>query len=80
MTNEANARINGTSEVDQDRIAAQNEIKKLYYQDDNGEEKAWDLKEAIKGVLDEFAAGYEGRSFEDFADAEIAAADAIITD
>ena len=78
MRNEADARINGTSDISQLRIDAEGDIKKLYYRDTNGEENAEDLKAAIRDRMDEFAASYEGAAFEDFADAEIAAAEAVI--
>jgi hypothetical protein len=78
MRAEADARIHDTSDISALRIRAQNDIKKLYYRDGNGEEQAETLKAQIRERMDEFAESYEGAAFEDFADAEIGAAEAII--
>ena len=79
MRAEANARLNDNSDISLLRIRAQNDIKKLYYRDGNGEEQAEALKAQIRERMEEFAAAYDGTTFEDFADSEIGAAEAVIS-
>jgi hypothetical protein len=79
MRAEADGRINDTSDISGIRIRAQNDIKKLYYRDGNGDEGAEGLKAQIREVMDQFAADSQGASFADFAGAERDAADATIT-
>ena len=76
---EAAARLDGTSSVSLIRKRAQDDIKKLYYRDGNGEENAEDLKAQIREVMDAFAEALVGNSFGDFSDDQIAAAEATIT-
>ena len=52
MTFEAHGRINDTSDISGIRIRAQNDIKKLYYRDGNGDEGAEGLKAEIRAVMD----------------------------
>ena len=75
---EADARINGASEISVLRKRAEADVKKLYYRDGEGTENAEDLKAAIRAVLEEFDLALAGNTFADFSASQITAAKATI--
>jgi hypothetical protein len=82
MRVEADARIANTSDISLVRIRAQDDIKNMYYQDDNGDKDSEALKAQIRERMEEFGEAYLGThpngKFASFADAEIAAAEEVI--
>ena len=81
ICDEADARVDGTSALSLERIAVQNAIKKLYYEDNNSY-SPYELKEKIAKKVHDFQDLLnEGcRSFECFVDSEIDQVEAIISE